>query len=58
MSKGETINAVFFALMTAGLDDGTQETDGDLVFMSQWVDELERFHRRTIEASKARGERQ
>lgn len=36
------------AVIMAGLDDGTAETDGDLAFMSQWQDELERFHRRTI----------
>lgn len=50
--------AEIFALMTAGLDDGTGETDGDLSFMSQWVDEIERFHARTIEATKAAGKAQ
>lgn len=48
-----------YALMTAGLDDGLQETDGDLRFMQQWVDEVERFHRRTLaamQASEAKGQ--
>lgn len=45
--------AELFALMNAGLDDGLSETDGDLAFMQQWVDELERFHARVIAASGA-----
>lgn len=45
--------AELFALMNAGLDDGLSETDGDLVLMQQWVDELERFHARVIAASGA-----
>ncbi|MCZ4351568.1 hypothetical protein O4H61_03480 [Roseovarius aestuarii] len=42
-----------FEVMTAGMDDGVSETDGDLAFMKQWTDELEDFHRRTIAASQA-----
>jgi hypothetical protein len=42
-----------YALMTAGLDDGLSETDGDLAFLEQWVDEVERFHRRTIDTASA-----
>lgn len=42
------------ALMMAGLDDGLSETDGDLQFMQQWVDEVEKFHKRTIAAMTAR----
>ncbi|WP_010137345.1 hypothetical protein [Oceanicola sp. S124] len=42
--------AELFAVMTAGLDDGISETDGDLIFMQQWVDELEAFHRKTVAA--------
>lgn len=45
--------AEIYALMNAGLDDGLSETDGDLVFMSQWVEEIERFHARTIAAMAA-----
>lgn len=41
-----------FAIMNAGLDEGISETDGDLKFMEQWVDELERFHRKTIARTK------
>lgn len=46
------------AMINAGLDEGTAETDGDLEFMSQWVDEIEQFHRRTIEAMRAQGTKQ
>ena len=42
-----------FTLFMAGLDDGTSETDGDLLFMSHWTQELETFHARTIAAAKA-----
>ena len=45
--------AEIYALMMAGLDDGEAETDGDMRFMEQWVDEIERFHARTIAAAKA-----
>ena len=41
------------AMTTAGLDEGAEETDGDLEFMAGWVDEIERFHRRTIAAMTA-----
>ena len=44
-----------FALMNACLDDGVSETDGDLAFMSQWVDELDAFHRKTIAALQVNG---
>ncbi|MGI3163106.1 hypothetical protein [Pseudooceanicola sp. 200-1SW] len=40
-------------MLTDGLDDGTSETDGDLAFMQQWVDELEAFHRKTMVAMTA-----
>lgn len=46
-------SAEVYALMTAGLDDGLAETDGDLRFMEQWVGEIEQFHRRTIAAMTA-----
>lgn len=45
--------AEIHALMMAGLDDGLSETDGDLVFLQQWVDEIEQFHTRTIAAMQA-----
>lgn len=45
--------AELFAVMNAGLDDGISETDGDLVFMQQWVDELESFHRKTMATMNA-----
>jgi len=48
--------AEMFAVMTAGLDDGISETDGDLAFMQQWVDELEDFHRKSIAAATAAGD--
>jgi hypothetical protein len=47
--------AEIFAVMNAGMDDGLAETDGDLRFMQQWVEEIERFHARTIAASQATG---
>lgn len=47
-----------FTLCMAGLDDGVAETDGDLAFMSQWAQELETFHARTIAAAKAKGAKQ
>lgn len=50
--------AELFALMNAGLDDGVSETDGDLALMQQWVDELERFHARTIATMSAQGQKQ
>lgn len=50
--------AEIFAVMNAGMDDGLAETDGDLRFMQQWVDEMEDFHRRTIAASTAKGAKQ
>ena len=46
------------ALMMYGLDEGTRETDGDLEFMSQWQEEIERFHQRTIDTMAAGGTRQ
>lgn len=47
--------AELFALMQASLDDGVSETDGDITFMEQWVDELEDFHRKVIVTSKPTG---
>jgi hypothetical protein len=41
------------AVLLAGLDDGSGETAGDMAFMSQWQEELERFHERTIKAMTA-----
>ncbi|MBY5988227.1 hypothetical protein [Roseovarius atlanticus] len=49
--------AELFAVMNAGLDDGTNETDGDLAFMEQWVNELESFHEKTIAALMATGKK-
>ena len=64
-NQRETMRVCFFAgaaelyaVMTAGLDDGVSETDGDLAFMQQWVDELEDFHRKTIAAMTASGPKQ
>jgi len=45
--------AELFAVMNAGMDDGLSETDGDLKFMEQWVDEIERFHRKTMATMNA-----
>lgn len=45
--------AELWAVVNAGLDDGVSETDGDLAFMSQWVQELEDFHRKTMAAMTA-----
>lgn len=45
--------AELFAVMNAGMDDGISETDGDMAFMQQWVDELESFHQKTIAAMTA-----
>ena len=50
--------AEIFAIMNAGMDDGLSETDGDLVFMQQWVEEIERVHARTIATSHAGGPKQ
>ena len=43
------------ALLDAGLDDGLTETDGDMAFMSSWMDEIARFHARTLAAMTAGG---
>ncbi len=45
--------AELFAIMNAGLDDGLDETDGDLRFMEQWVNELEVFHQKTMATMSA-----
>jgi hypothetical protein len=50
--------AELFAVMNAGLDDGISETDGDLIFMQQWVEELETFHLKTMAATAAKGKPQ
>lgn len=47
-----------FVLMTAGVDEGDDITDGDMKFMEGWAEELERFHEKTIAAAKASGPRQ
>lgn len=44
-----------FTLMTAGVDEGDDITEGDMEFMAGWADELERFHEKTIAAATARG---
>lgn len=44
-----------FMLMTAGVDDGDEITDGDMQFMEGWADELARFHEKTIAAAMADG---
>jgi len=41
------------ALLEASLDEGDDPTDGDMEFMAQWQDEIERFHRRTIQTMMA-----
>lgn len=50
--------AELHAIFMVGLEEGDEPTDNDLAFMSMWVEELERFHARTIAASKAKGARQ
>lgn len=47
-----------FVLMTAGVDEGDDITDGDMEFMAGWADELERFHQKTIAAAMDAGPRQ
>jgi hypothetical protein len=47
--------AEIFALITTGSDEGDEITNGDLDLMSQWVDEIERFHQRTIDTMGADG---
>lgn len=46
------------ALLLASLDEVEDPTDGDLEFMSQWQQEIEDFHERTIAAMQAEGSRQ
>jgi hypothetical protein len=41
------------ALMIAALDQGLQETDGDMKFMEAWVKEIEDFHTKTVTAMQA-----
>lgn len=55
-----TLRIAFFAgaqeinaLLLTSLDEGDEATDGDLDFMSQWQDEITRFHERTIKAMSA-----
>lgn len=50
--------AEIHAMVMAALDDGRDETDGDMEFMSQWVEEIEQFHRRTLAAMQAVGQKQ
>ena len=45
------------ALLLASMDEGEDPTDGDLEFMSQWQQEIEDFHERTIAAMQADGSR-
>ena len=47
-----------FVLLTAGVDEGDEITDGDMAFMQGWAEELERFHAKTIAAAQASGKRQ
>lgn len=46
------------AVLLARLDEGEDPTDGDLEFMSQWQQEIEDFHERTIAAMQAEGTEQ
>lgn len=46
-----------FVLLTAGVDEGDDITDADMAFMEGWTGELDRFHAKTIAASKAEGPR-
>ena len=41
------------ALTMYGLAEGTEPTDDDYTFMSNWTGEVERFHKRTIAAMMA-----
>jgi hypothetical protein len=63
-SQVEAMRICFFAgaaelhaLMMASLDEGVSETDDDMTFMTQWVDELEAFHLKVIAADAAKGMR-
>lgn len=47
--------AEIWALTMVALDEGQEETDGDLDFMDAWTGEVERYHRRTIAAMMAGG---
>lgn len=47
--------AELYAIQMAGMDDGVPETDGDVEFFGQVVDEITRFHERTISAATAKG---
>ena len=47
--------AEIYALLITTLDGGIEPTDGDVDFMSLWVDEVTRFHENTIAATKAEG---
>ncbi|MCB1401275.1 MAG: hypothetical protein KDJ82_16275 [Rhodobacteraceae bacterium] len=44
-----------YALMMAALDEGDDASAGDMEFVEGWTQEIERFHARTIAASKATG---
>ena len=45
--------AEIHALTMASLDEGEEPTAADLEFMSQWVDELDRFYQRVIDTMSA-----
>lgn len=43
------------ALTMYGLEEGKEPTDADYQFMSDWVEEVELFHKRTIATMMASG---
>lgn len=50
--------AELWAVMHAAMDEGDDVSTDEEAFMQGWVSELERFHARTVAASKAGGPRQ
>lgn len=47
--------AEIYALMMHALDEGEDVTGADVAFMDAWVDEITRFHERTVAAMQAGG---
>lgn len=50
--------AEIWAVMNAAVDEGDAISDEEKAFMQGRVDEIERFHERTIAAMRAQGPRQ
>lgn len=45
--------AEMHAMLIAALDEGDGEADSDMAFMDSWVNEITRFHERTLAAMGA-----